>query len=679
MTSDPELGLADAVVVLAGTGQHRPESGLAVVPAVRRTLVELKRVLVTRCQVKPENVTIVNPADPAALGDALENAVQRASGPLIFYFVGHGLVNEDGRLHLATKRTIVGRDYTALSYDTVRRRMRNSRSPIRIVVLDCCFAGRAIDVLSPADEVAAVADIDGVSVLTSAGREELALAPTGAAHTIFSGALIKLLTDGDADGEEFVTLDGAVRYLRSAMKVSGYPTPRYARTDRVGELPVAANPRWRSNIVLPTSPTPDQRHVAQRRRGRWSVAVALVAALVGALTMYYSGLVGADTEVGDPLVIWARKGDIDARLIDLWNANHPQKKVEVVALAGRTDDAHRTLINAAASKTPADVYQLDVTETAEFAADGYIIELSGTSPDISGFLRKPLQTCKFDDRLWALPFTTDVGMLYYRSDLVKKVPSTLADITAETERVRALPAAQRAGLEAGYVGQLSDAESLTVNALEAISAAGGQGVTANNRVVIQSAKAKAGLRWLARSLGRHTTIPVVLPNSLRLDESGTAQAFGGGRTLFMRNWTVMRQQLSSPLKGGVSMTVGVARLPGPGVLGGQNLAVASTSTQPQAALELIKFLTSREVAALTFQRTSGVSTRADSYVNFETRREYPYVDDIRSSIDTAVVRPTTPNYQHFSKKFREVVLQALTKDGQVTDEQIQDLERILQG
>jgi hypothetical protein len=50
-----------------------------------------------------DNVTVVDPADPAALGDALEDAVQRASGPLVFYFAGHGLVSEDGRLHLATR------------------------------------------------------------------------------------------------------------------------------------------------------------------------------------------------------------------------------------------------------------------------------------------------------------------------------------------------------------------------------------------------------------------------------------------------------------------------------------------------------------------------------------------------------------------------------------------------
>jgi multiple sugar transport system substrate-binding protein len=671
LSSAADRGLADAVVVLAGTGAHRPGSGLAAVPAVRRTLTDLKRVLVSRCQVSPDNVTIVDPADPAALGDALEDAVQRAAGPLVFYFVGHGLVSEDGRLHLATRRTVVGRDYTALAYDTVRRRMRDSRSPLRIVILDCCFAGRAIDVLSPAGDVGVAADIEGVSVLTSAGREELAIARPDAAHTVFSGALLELLTQGDPGGPEFVTLDGAVRYVRGAMRDSGYPVPRYARTGRAGEVTITTNPGWRPGGALPVPPVPPEPPAAARA-GRWQVAVGLAGVLAMVLAMLTSaGREGPDTT---PLVIMARAGDVDTKLIRLWNAGH-RKKVRVQALTGGPEDAHKQLIRHARSRTGAvDVYQIDVTETAEFAVGGYIVALPGPAPDTGGFLQNALQTCRYGDRLWALPFTTDAGLLYYRTDLVRDVPASLGEITAETTRVRATPAARRPGLQAGFAGQLGAGESRTVNALEAVWAAGGDVVTAGNRVDLQSPAARAGLRWLARGM-RGPAMPVVLPSSLSADEGGTTRAFVTGRTLFMRNWSVPYRAVHS----GSAVTSGVAALPGPGVLGGQNLAVASTSTQPLAARELIDFLTSPEVADLTFARESGAPARAEVYRAAETRSTYPYADLLRESVDRARLRPVTPHYRRFSQVFGDIVADAIDQDGRVTDAQVSSLEAALRG
>jgi multiple sugar transport system substrate-binding protein len=660
--TDP--GLADAVVVLAGTGRHRQESGLEAVPAIGRTLADLKRVLIARCEVARDNVTVVDPADPAALGDALEDAVQRASGPLVFYFAGHGLVSEDGRLHLATRRTVVGRDYTALPYDVVRRRLRDSRSPLRIVVLDCCFAGRAIDVLGPADEAAAVADIDGVVVLASAGREELALAPAGAAHTIFSGALIKLLTEGDPDGPELFTLDSVVRFLRAAMKRAGYPAPRYARTGQVGELTLTTNPLRQPTPAAPARPEPP---AVTSRAGRWQVAVGLVGALGMVLAMLSGAGPGATGP--DPLVIMARDGDVDHKLIALWNASHDQQ-VRVLGVPGGREDAYQRMVGLVQSGAQAvDVYQLDVTDTAEFAEEEHLIPLPGPPPDLEGFLQNPLRTCRYGGQLWALPFSTDAGLLYYRTDLVKKVPDSLDGISAETARVAAAPVAGRAGVEAGYVGQLGEGERRTVNALEAVWAAGGVGLTEDGRIDLRSAEARAGLSWLLRE-SRGPAMPVVLPGAMTADEGEATRAFVSGRTLFMRNWSVPGRDLGAH-------PVRVERLPGPSVLGGQNLVVARTSTRPLEARELIDFLTSSAVAGVMFERRSGVTARVEAYAARETHRLHPQAGTVRAAIEEARLRPVTPRYRLVSEVFGEFVRRLSTGHGPVTEAEVRRLEAAL--
>lgn len=75
-----------------------------------------------------------------------------------------------------------------------------------------------------------------------------------------------------------------------------------------------------------------------------------------------------------------------------------------------------------------DIYNLDVTWTAEFADAGYIQSLDEPGVPEDGFLAGPLATCRYDGELWTLPFNTDVGLLYYRSDLLDLPPQTWTDL-----------------------------------------------------------------------------------------------------------------------------------------------------------------------------------------------------------------------------------------------------------
>jgi maltose-binding protein MalE len=83
-------------------------------------------------------------------------------------------------------------------------------------------------------------------------------------------------------------------------------------------------------------------------------------------------------------------------------------------------DAQRSemLARAQAGGGGVDVYNLDVTWTAEFAAAGHLQRLDESRVRTGDFLPGPLSTCRYDDRLWALPFNTDVGLLYFTTTLV---------------------------------------------------------------------------------------------------------------------------------------------------------------------------------------------------------------------------------------------------------------------
>jgi WD40 repeat protein len=241
--------LAGARALLVGTGSFAATSELAAVPAVATTLADLARLLVDRCGLADDAVRVVaDPVSPMELGEAVATAAEQAARSLLVYYVGHGLVSQDGALYLATQTTDrrpTHLKHTALAYGTVRDYLLESAARSLVVVLDCCFSGLAAGSLGdPADEVVSLAEISGAYVLTSAGRDELALAPPGARHTGFSGALLRLLTDGDPDGPASLTLHGVYRSLSRILPAQGLPRPRCRFTGQIGELVLAPNPGY---------------------------------------------------------------------------------------------------------------------------------------------------------------------------------------------------------------------------------------------------------------------------------------------------------------------------------------------------------------------------------------------------------------------------------------------------
>ncbi|WP_327584232.1 caspase family protein [Nonomuraea sp. NBC_00507] len=244
----PLLLSSDGVrVLVAGTGAHRPESRLPQAPAVPATVNDLSQALVERTGLAPANLTVLlDPATPANLGEALERAAREATSVLVFYYVGHGVFTPDGELHLATRATVdLGQGmpgYQALPYGMVRTILSSSPAELVVVVLDCCFTGGG----RPAPAKAADRIFEGMGrsayVLASASRDDNAWALPGVRHTALSGALLRLLNEGEADGPPAFTLDHVYHRLTHTLPGAGFPRPRRQATDVGDRAPLAANP-----------------------------------------------------------------------------------------------------------------------------------------------------------------------------------------------------------------------------------------------------------------------------------------------------------------------------------------------------------------------------------------------------------------------------------------------------
>ncbi|MGN9910659.1 extracellular solute-binding protein [Phytohabitans sp. LJ34] len=365
-------------------------------------------------------------------------------------------------------------------------------------------------------------------------------------------------------------------------------------------------------------------------------------------------------------------------LVEQWNATHPKHKAEFRELRGVADDHYSQIVGQAeASKSDVDIFSLDVPWVAEFADRGFIHEMPVSDDELDGFLTQPLETCRWAGKLWALPFYTNAGLLYYRSDLVDDLepPTGWSQLTNYiTEAFDALPDDKQPA--AGYGGQLADYEGLTVNALEAIWAAGGDVVDRGGNVVVDSPEAREGLRGLATGLAR--TNPQLIDREARsYDEAETTRTFREGRLLFMRNWPLALRDLETSETS--SIKYDVVPLPGPSVLGGQNLAIANSTDQPVAAKALIRFLTSPRSQQILFERGGFAATRELVYHDGSVKERYPYAQTLLSALRIARPRPVTPHYAQFSRTFRAGVNEALDNDGELPDDFTSRLDAALDG
>ena len=319
------------------------------------------------------------------------------------------------------------------------------------------------------------------------------------------------------------------------------------------------------------------------------------------------------------------------------NATDLRENLYTAALLGRDDSF--------------DLVYLDVTWTAKFAAAGWLLPLDDafTAEAQQAFLPAALAAGRHGGALYRVPIRTDMGLLYYRRDLLEAAglppPETFDDL------VRVARALQSPPERWGFVWQGSQYEGLVCNYLEVLRGHGGFWVDpATRRVGLEDAPAGAALRAMRATLAGE---PISPPGVTAYKEDESRRLFQDGRAVFLRNWSYvwrLVQAEGSPLAGkvGVQPMVRGAHGPGAGTLGGWGLGVSRFSRFPDDAVRFV-----RHAATLPSQRALCVESgyapalRA-AYDDPDLQRANPFLAEFLRLHERAVPRPTLPRYARAS-------------------------------
>ncbi|MFF4352918.1 ABC transporter substrate-binding protein [Streptomyces sp. NPDC001530] len=365
-------------------------------------------------------------------------------------------------------------------------------------------------------------------------------------------------------------------------------------------------------------------------------------------------------------------------MLDRWNELHPKEKVTFIQLPTDADAQRQQMIQNAETKSDAyTVLSLDVVWTSEFAAHQWIDRLPEKQFPLQKMLKPVVETAKYRGGLYAAPASSDGGMLYYRTDLLKKAgitepPTTWAQMKSDCAKVEKLPEAK--GMSC-YAGQFQKYEGLTVNFSEAVNSAGGVVTDANGKPDVDTPEAKKSLDFLVGSV-KDGTIP---KEAITYQEEDGRQAFQSGKLIFLRNWPYVYSLAGKSEIAGKYAVAPLPGLSGPGSssLGGHNLALSSFAKNKATALDFMKFFSNEENTATFLKDASLAPPYASLYDDKALIKQYPYLPVLKESILRAVPRPRVVQYGDVTSAIQQEAYAALT-GSKSSAQALKDLQKDLQ-
>src|SRR5262249_13010662 len=136
--------------------------------------------------------------------------------------------------------------HTVLPFDWIRQAMLDGKAMRKVVILDCCYSGRAlVGGMAGVAELAQDAEIEGTYLLAAAAETKKALAPPGEKYTAFTGELIKVVEDGIAEAPEFLDMGTVYDAVYAALAGKSRPIPQQRNRNSAARIAFARNKAYK--------------------------------------------------------------------------------------------------------------------------------------------------------------------------------------------------------------------------------------------------------------------------------------------------------------------------------------------------------------------------------------------------------------------------------------------------
>ena len=325
-----------------------------------------------------------------------------------------------------------------------------------------------------------------------------------------------------------------------------------------------------------------------------------------------------------------------------------------------------------------DVFQLDIVWPSQLAE--HLINLydyEGVADIAEQHSSAMIEANTVGDALVAIPWFADPGLLYYRTDLLQKYdyegpPQTWLELEEMSQTIQEGESQSNPDFKA-FVWHGKAYEGLTCIALEWISSAGGGRIISPGLESVITIDNVQAAKMVSRAAGWVGTISPM--SVVGFEEEDARRFFQTGDAAFMRNWPYAYDAMrgnDSP----VAKKFDVAPLPrgengrSVATLGGWSLGVSKYSANPELAVDVAKFMTSKNAQKFRAVESNRLPTLPSLYKDSEVLEANPFFSAISYVLDDAVIRPSVAagdQYDEVSRMFYKAVHSVLVGNEQANE------------
>jgi len=353
-------------------------------------------------------------------------------------------------------------------------------------------------------------------------------------------------------------------------------------------------------------------------------------------------------------------------LVADFQKQNPGIRLEIVQGDYDTDQVEAIYTAELQAKAPRyDLVFLDLIWLSKFAEKDLLMDLSDwvTPAELSQFLPAAVESGKYHQKIYRIPFLLDVGVLSYRKDLLEEAGYEPPETFDELQKIaRELQEGDKA--DWGFLWQGAQYEGLVAVFVEVLEGYGGFWIDPQTLAVgLDRPEAIQAVQFLRDAIASGISPPEVTTYR----EAETLKNFEQGEAVFLRSWPYPWTKLSIEKPDWQSQNdlklqnkdinlqgrVGLAPVPSApgypsrGCHGGWGLSIARTAKHPELAWRAIQFFSS-EAVQHQLAEAGYIPSHKALFDNPDVVQKYPYLPELKEWLSSSVFRPPIPEYDRAS-------------------------------
>lgn len=299
-----------------------------------------------------------------------------------------------------------------------------------------------------------------------------------------------------------------------------------------------------------------------------------------------------------------------------------------------------------------DLIAIDQIWTARFSKWAYPLDYVYKKISPNSILNFALNSCYYDSVLVALPIYVDISVMFYRDDLLKRLPNynlisqklnegiTWEDFILYFKDYKKSPV---------FIFQAEDYEGLVCFYSELLASLG-ESFIYNDSLYLEDKQVKA-LNFMRDLIYKYKLSPT---DVTKLKENSSYEYFFKNNGLFLRAWPGFEKEALKYSENNPSIVLKKCKNPyfkfgkNRSVFGGWNIMINKNSKNIAESEKFIEFILSKEAQEILLKIDNLLPVNRQIYYDKEITKNYPNLNFYLNLFNTGFYRPQQKNYTNIS-------------------------------